>query len=364
MAPRGTKAKLCDGDSSTAAIDLRPATHEGVVLQPPWQPGGQWKLFHSLTMEGRALPEPRGAWQIVRDDKGFAAIVDTDPDGACFCCDDLLRRAIFVDQFGERYMVENKTVGEGEVVIRLKDKQSLFRSCTAVVCVGPTSAKHSFQFFFLSWPRPGGYRMFWKMSTFYTVFGLVSYRGVASKWIWAQMKQWDRQCRALHQPDQLIHSVQHDGAAQTSDIADGFLPSAAASTFCLVQLLIRWHACTPNDGGLREPRSRRAAQCLLEGFLRAVFAGAARVLQLNFSQQFVQWPMQARPHVVLPIDDGTVSLGAWHALVERPVAAQPRALEWWRKLDLDKAPSEMPLDQFLRLLLLRKVADLAAQVIS
>lgn len=220
--------------------------------------------------------------------------------------------------------------------------------------------------FLLSWPRFAASRMYWKSCCIYEILKLAAFKGGLSKWAWNSFPRWCTRLELLGFHSQTLGSQQcavvHDRARD----AEGFLSAAAVPTLAIIQLLARWSAASPNNGGFRKLADRRAAECLLEGILDSDSGMCDRRLHIVLTAEVKVWWLAGAPpgSFALPLSGCQASLEPWKALMQPPNIAPSLAEDWFRSCNLANCGSQVHLSKLLRMALFeRSSAPFASQLL-
>ena len=328
--------------------DLTEKSHASVHLLPPVREKRKcWALVNGITLEQLPLPKPVGAWKLVRDDDGWAALVDTASDQHLLV-EKLLKRTLFTDTNGERYIRTRSIAGE-HVYTSLWEKQMEYRKVYRVVHVGPTFAKHELEGCYLNWPRHANFHIVWKLVEFYKILALSTYSGKPSKWVGTLCDQWNEQCNSFGFSHHVVRSQACRADMDRGLEADGFLDDTSMTTLALLQSLARWGTRTPNDGGLRGNDPRAAALCFFAGVLTSAFSKTTFSLPIAFVEGWIpQWPADELPgHLELEVCKGQVSLQTWKQYLESGPEGRSIAEAWWAHFNLGTLGNSLSIDQFL-----------------
>lgn len=180
----------------------------------------------------------------------------------------------------------------------------------------------------------------WNMLLLYSLLGLSSFKGVASKWAWEGSKHWTSTMTSL--------GIRRPPACLAVGPTN-FLPKPCLSSAALVALLCRWSSCSPSICGLRDGGGRQAAKEILDGFLMCSSGSKEFVLKLWC---VVVWRTPCphkeatAAHFSLHIASGQVDLCDMLRVAE---GGSGIVAKWWRALGLSDGCFSVALSMLLRL---------------
>ena len=172
------KQPLGDARSATEECDCVP--HVGnLFLKEMASTPRRVALCHRVTLEGKALPP--GTWEIVYDEEGWAAIVDTEDDNVDpILAEDFLNRILCRSACGEDMVCE--VSGGKRRLWSLATKKRQHVALAAAFDVGPTRQEHKLRCFRLAWPRQRCH-FYFEVVALYRWMRLECYSGEPSKWV-------------------------------------------------------------------------------------------------------------------------------------------------------------------------------------
>ena len=266
----------------------------------------RYEVVNTISLETAVID---GDADLVVEEESGDVMLAADLNGQAMALDtkDLLRKTVFLDGEGVRYLCSRDQVGRVSWQC-LDEVEKKYKRSDATLCVGGGRATCSFKVYAFFWPRALNQRCFWCLNDCYTYLGLKCYKGFPGRWISRCKTAWAKSwCDLVGEEHalQIIHSIDERGQSEAiAALREPLrcLPTPALSTFGLMVNLLRWYCLSQNKGGLegKNLKARRAARSMLSGILDAVASGAQKwTVHLVICKQWVSsWPAS------LPACDG------------------------------------------------------------
>ena len=321
--------------------------HIGVALERPTRPQDEWLLCHPTTGEKATLPKPTVEWQLVWDD-GFAAVHDM--AGNTILAEQVFRRPMHARANGT-VAASYKTKKGTWITKDLAELKSDLRFATLTINVGSCNLEMVLEVAFLRMGRFADSKMYWNLKSLYQGMGMTSFKGWASKWVWASRSAWTRSFEEVGAFEQMLNSTRCDLKIPGRTVTqEAFLPYIAAGTLGLLVLLARWVRLSPQVGGL-QTKNKAAVRDVADGFVRSGLGSRTKHtlrLELGSAEWVNPWPAQIRQHdVSLPVIGSNVDLRPWEAFTARG-DCPPDVQRAWTNLQLPSSCVSYPLALLLQ----------------
>ena len=298
-----------------------------------------WYVVHLTTLERVALPAG-GKWELAFDDDGFAgAVDDSEPQKFDPSCLELLFKKCLCETIKGLVHAVYDQSGSSPIVWTVANRLKRYVGMEFTFSVGAMSKPHKHAGVQVATPR-GGCVHFWDACGLYAALKLNTYKGKQSKWVYESMPSWiDQMTQMGFSGAHCIPSRKAEASHKKVECRDVFkdaLAGSVISTCCLVQLLVRWSAMKPQQGGLRHPKAQAAALSMLDGLLAStVDVSGEWTLPVHFCRVWqCEWPcLDTRAaDVLLSVKDGIVDLQPWVDLPVHGLATVGG--EWLREVQL------------------------------
>ena len=263
--------------------------HEGrVALNEPC-PGGTIYVVDKTLLCRRALPPGKWTWTWV---DGFGAIEDkSSEDGEALLLEEWMPKQFWLDDSGELWCCD----------VALKNRDWIFtgrlQKRIAMTCrcaCGELPTEVTSDILSLPWPRGGGCRYLWSLSSLYGALKLKQYKGRAGRWIDAGIVGWKEIVTTYRVDGQHIFHGRLSEMANASDAdpIEKYLDNPSVTTFGLLSLLCTWASANTQKGGLR--KGREACRELFSGIVHSMMLWPTSSIPLRIDNEFrIVWPLES-----------------------------------------------------------------------
>lgn len=261
-----------DGDPrpivEIASTTLQAVSHKGrLVLDRVGDAGHQ--LTDTVTFERVSL---KGQWELVfDDDTGAAALAGCDCDGqeCMYLAVDLMRKGLYMDNRGERFIVYTNKQGATER-ISFDLHLTKYRDADVQLRLGDTSATASLIVFVMAQARSANMRVWWGLFDIYRLLNLNTFAGQPCKWVNAGLCKWRNWLLPHIGGSHTILSKHWNLSPQTVQELpwyDRCLPQTSISTILCLVCLCSWSCRPAAKGGMKSTSNKDAAATMLKALL-------------------------------------------------------------------------------------------------
>lgn len=297
------------GIASVGEVTLSLAAHSDCVYLDECADGQV--ITHSQTLRRQVVPSDGGPFSLVFDGD-FGALVSDEGDEV-ICLEDFLSRQLYLTDGGLMYVVDTASTSSGKSTQWcLTHKMQQF-SATMAKVKNHDGSEVSLPIFLMDWPR-GGFRVQWQIHALYKEFGLTSFKGEPSKWVYASMPAWQDRLVKMGLSGHFVLSQHNCTRTEALTSTTKCLPDTCMSTMALLVLMPRWGGCDARRGGFREPQSRAKVMALCKLLIRGAHSKPF-VIELCLDTDWAfRWPRPSGVCGKLRLRvtrDGMVDVSTW-----------------------------------------------------
>jgi hypothetical protein len=297
------------GKALDSGITLTLAPHSDCVYLDECVDGQV--ITHSQTLRRQAVPSEGGPFSLVFD--GDFGVLVSDEGDEVILLEDFLSRHLYFTDDGLMYVVDTTTSSDGEPAQWcLTHKMQQFGASVAKI-KNLDGSELSLPIFIMDWPR-GGFRVQWQIHAFYKEFGLTSFKGEPSKWVYASLPAWQDRLVKMGLSGHFVMSQHNCTRTEALTSTTKCLPHSGMTTMAMLILMPRWGGCDARRGGFRDhgPRAKALELCKL------VIRGAHShpfTIELCLDKDWVfRWPRPSSDCSTLKLRvarDGMVDVSLW-----------------------------------------------------
>lgn len=266
--------------------------------------GDDWWLYNRLTCERVCVGSGGGALCLGFDEDGEAFVYAESGAGEPKMSSELLHDTIYTSGAGRQLVVTTTVDGQ---VRRFLDHLLCEHVIAHIGLVfGDVMKQVDLRVAIFALPL-AGCKLLWDISSAFRVLGLGHDRADdhAGKWVADTWAVWLKMARSLGLEAAMLKSAPYarkETPALSTSAERRVLPWPSVATSMLLAMMVRWAACSPARGGLKNEKSRAVCSSFVHAILASLADGPLSIRIFVDNAVVRDWPAAPRGHAPAIID--------------------------------------------------------------